>query len=281
MYQAAPLSASTSATCQDTPPPLALDSRFNSLRRAANDTSGESHSARSLLNASLLRDVSPSRLSIRVADTVGQRREASVLVSKMYGWRGYKTAESDIPACAEASGTRHDAAPTGATLIAFLGQRLVGTLTVSVDSPAGLACSELYPDEVARLRAEGGRLCEFTRLAVDRAAHSTQLLAMLFHVAFIYARQLRGGTDLLVEVNPRHAAFYRRLLDFSQLGPERVCPRVNAPAVLLGLKLQHAEQQLARFGGHDEIARGVRSLYPLGFPPEEIARIASRLGAAA
>ncbi|TXL68399.1 N-acyl amino acid synthase FeeM domain-containing protein [Zeimonas arvi] len=281
MYQAAPLSAFLSATCQEKHPPPALDPQFNCPRHAANDADGQSLAARSLLTASLLRDVSPSRLSIRVADTVGQRREASVLVSKMYGWRGYRTEGAETTARPEVRSARNDASPTGVTLIAFLGQRLVGTLTVGVDSPAGLACSELYPDEVARLRAEGARICEFTRLAVDGAEHSTQLLAMMFHVAFIYARQLRGGTDLLVEVNPRHAAFYRRMLDFSQLGPERVCSRVNAPAVLLGLKLEHAEQQIARFGGHDEIARGVRSLYPLGFRPEEIARIASRLGAAA
>lgn len=285
MYQAASLSASLSAACQEpkvpSAHPSAHDSQFDHSPAAANDACEQPAGGGRLLTASLLRNVSPSRLSIGVADTVGQRREASVLVSKMYGWRGYKTEALDTNSRPDEKRAHHDALPSGVTLIAFLGQRLVGTLTVNVDSPAGLACSELYPDEVARLRAEGARICEFTRLAVDGAEHSTQLLAMMFHVAFIYARQLRGGTDLLVEVNPRHAAFYRRMLDFAQLGPQRVCPRVNAPAVLLGLRLEHAEQQIARFGGSDEIARGVRSLYPQGFLPEEIARIARRLAAAA
>lgn len=224
--------------------------------------------ARARLTASLLRNVSPSSLSIRLADTDGQRNEASVLVSKMYGWRGYKTDPT-------ATSSR------AVTLVAFVGQRLVGTLTVGFDSPAGLACGTLYPDQVVRLRDEGARLCEFTRLAVDGAEHSTELLAMMFHVAFIYARHLRGGTDLLIEVNPRHVAFYKRMLGFEQLGPERTCPRVNAPAVLLRLKLQHAEQQIARFGGHEGIAKGVRSLYPLCFRAEEVESIATRLRAIA
>lgn len=243
-----------------------LPSGIPLLRLVHSEPDGGAIAARARLTASLPRDTSPSRLSVRLAETDEQRREASVLINKMYGWRGYKTESSDTSS-------------RSVTLVAFVGHRLVGTLTVGFDSPAGLACGALYPDEVVRLRDEGVQLCEFTRLAVDGAEHSTELLAMMFHVAFIYARHLRGGTDLLIEVNPRHAAFYKRMLDFEQLGPERICPRVNAPAVLLALKLTHAEQQIARFGGHEEIARGVRSLYPLCFRAEESERIAGRLRA--
>lgn len=264
MHQAAPSCAVFPATRQDAQPASAFAAEIPGFPLVHPDPEAGAIAARARLTASLLRDVSPSKLCIRLADSDGQRREASVLVSKMYGWRGYKTEASDTSSRA-------------VTLLAFVGQRLVGTLTVGFDSPAGLACGTLYPEEVLRLRDEGARLCEFTRLAVDGAEHSSELLAMMFHVAFIYARQLRGGTDLLIEVNPRHVAFYKRMLDFEQVGPQRTCPRVNAPAVLLRLKLQHAEQQISRFGGHDEIVKGVRSLYPLCFRAEEVEQIAGRL----
>ena len=44
-------------------------------------------------------------------------------------------------------------------------------------------------------------------------------------------------TDILVEVNPRHATFYRKVFGFVVAGAETICPRVNAPAVLLRLDL--------------------------------------------
>ena len=69
---------------------------------------------------------------------------------------------------------------------------------------------------------------------------------MMFHIAYMYARRLHRCTDILIEVNPRHVRFYRSMLGFEVLGPERTCPRVNAPAVLLRLRLDHAQEQLAR-----------------------------------
>jgi hypothetical protein len=38
-------------------------------------------------------------------------------------------------------------------------------------------------------------------------------------------------------VNPRHAGFYEKILGFAVVGAERICPRVNAPALLMRLDL--------------------------------------------
>lgn len=214
----------------------------------------------------LARESAPARLVIRLADTAGHRNEASFLVRKMYGWRGYET------------GAVHDH-PNCVTLVAGSAQGMLATITVGFDSPAGMAVGALYPEYVARLKSDGARLCEFTRLAVDRTTHSRELLAMMFHVAYMYARRLHGSTDLLVEVNPRHVRFYMRMLGFRPLGPERMCPRVNAPAVLMWLPLAYAEEQIARYGGLHERASNVRSLYPLFFSPGEERGITARLQA--
>jgi hypothetical protein len=71
-----------------------------------------------------------------------------------------------------------------------------------------------------------------------------------------------GCTDLVIEVNPRHVAYYRRLMKFEVLGPERECPRVQgAPAVLLRADLRMYEAEMRRIGGLGS-ACAERSLFP-------------------
>lgn len=206
----------------------------------------------------------PDRFRIRLANDDGRRSLASYLVSKRYGWRGYAVGPLR-------------ASPDQVTLIASDDVRALATISVGFDRHAGLLVDALYPDEVTGLREQGGRLCEFTKLAVEPGKHSREVLAMLFHIAYIYARRLNRCTDLLIEVNPRHVRFYETALGFQQLGPERTCPRVDAPAVLLRLDLRHCEQELARVGGHRRMAGRIRSLYPLGFSPREEDGICARL----
>lgn len=211
----------------------------------------------------VVQESAPARLIIRLADSEGHRNDSSFLVRKMYGWRGY---DAD-------PGHGH---PNCVSLVAAHDAKMLATITVGFDSPAGMAVGALYPEQVEDLRAEGAELCEFTRLAVDRTEHSKELLAMMFHIAYMYAYRLHGRTDLLIEVNPRHVRFYARMLGFRQLGPERICPRVNAPAVLMWLPLRYAAEQIALYGGHRDAA-GIRSLYPLFFSPSEEDGILRRL----
>ncbi len=198
-----------------------------------------------------------SRCSIRLAETRHDRHRANSIVSKMYGWRGYSVEE------------RTYIQPDAVTLGAFNHGEMFGTITVRFESAQALSVESLYADEVAQLRAKGARLCEFGKLAIDRSEHSLESIATMFHAAYIFARRIRGATDLLIEVNPRHAGFYKRMLGFEQLGPQRICERVNAPAVLLRLRLEHAERQIEIFGGLGKTAEGTRSLYPWFLGPKE------------
>lgn len=208
----------------------------------------------------------PVRFKIRLANTEGRRSSASYLIEKMYGWRGYA-----------ASGPQP--APHRVTLLASDADKTLATITVGFDSDEGLLVEDLYRAEIDQLRAGGARLCEFTKLAVDRNEQSREVLAMMFHIAYMYARRIHHCTDLVIEVNPRHVRFYERMLGFKPLGPERLCPRVGAPAVLLWLSLKFAQEQIEHFGGHREVAGRVRALYPLFFSPEEEDGIVGRLRA--
>ena len=190
---------------------------------------------------------------IGVANTEGQLNEVHSLVRRMYAWRGYVTS---VEAQSRAMGER-------ITLRAATGEHVMGTLSVALDSADGLAADELYREEADAYRRQGKRLCEFTRLAIDIEPrfNSKDFLARLIHVAVVYAHLIQHATDMLIEVNPRHVGFYRRSLGFDQIGPERICSRVNAPAVLMHIDLhQMATQIRVHGGGHRHGAE--RTLYP-------------------
>lgn len=202
---------------------------------------------------------------IRLATSKDRRESASLLIQKMYSWRGYA---ADSPAA-------HD--PNRITLVANQGDVMIGTLSIGFDSPSGLLADEMYKAEIDTLRAQGSQVGELIKLAVDRDLRSMQVLAALFHLAYIYGRNIHNLTDAVIEVNPRHIGFYKMMLGFELLGEEKMCPRANAPAVLLRLKADFIIRQIQKFGGLGDKARGERSLYPYFFSPDEEAGITHRL----
>nr|WP_316641909.1 N-acetyltransferase [uncultured Roseateles sp.] len=157
----------------------------------------------------------------------------------------------------------------------------MGTLTVRFDSEQGLHADEVFGLEIDALRKAGRKVCEFTKLALEGELPSQQILAALFHMAYIHAYLLRGFDILAVEVNPRHAGYYRRMLGFKVCSPERTNLRVQAPAVLLCVEFEHIRGQIARFGGRPDLVGQVRTLYPMAFAAEEEARLVHQLRAAA
>lgn len=215
-----------------------------------------------------IKDLALDRKSfkIRLADHEDHRSSASMLINRMYSWRGY-VATDHIPEN-----------PNLITLIASEDHSAaIGTLSLSFDSPIGLLADETYKDEINVFRSMGKKICEFTKLALSSEIHSKQILASLFHVAFIYAWHIRECNDLLIEVNPRHRRFYERSLGFKQRGETRNNLRVNAPAVLLWLDLGYAEQQIQKFGGTNTPPTSEKSLYPYFFSQHEEQGIAHRL----
>lgn len=210
--------------------------------------------------------VDRKEIKIRLADSEDHRNSASMLINRMYSWRGYVTS-SQVPEN-----------PNLITLMASEDHHAVfGTISLSFDSPIGLLADETYREEINAFRSMGKKICEFTKLALNSEINSKEVLAALFHVAFIYAWYIRECSDLLIEVNPRHRRFYERSLGFKQRGEIRNNPRVNAPSVLLWLDLSHAEREIQKYGGsHTRSAPG-RSLYPYFFSPNEVHGIAQRL----
>jgi hypothetical protein len=201
---------------------------------------------------------------IRVARLGGRRREAGKLVERRYAGRGYT-----IPASSED--------PHLSTFIAYDEGHLVGTVSVRLDSERGLSADDLYRKEIDALRSAGARVCEFTRLAVDKTAASKPVLAGLFHTAYLYASVIRGFTHAVIEVNPRHVVFYGRALRFDPIGEERMNRRVDAPAVLLCSPFSTIAEGIAKYAGKSDAPDAGRSLFVYGFPPEDEPGVLKRL----
>jgi hypothetical protein len=204
--------------------------------------------------------------TIRIAGSGPERDFAGQLLQERYAWRGYRT----VTLPTDQTGYR-------TTLSANEGDRTIGTLTLELDSPAGLAADKAFGDIVGELRGQGRRAAEFTRLAVDADVSSPQVLAALFHVGYIVAYRIRRYDTLLLEVNPRHVRFYERMLGCEVLGSERTHSGVGAPAVLLSARFEFIRDQIGAWGGHPEQAGRARSLYPFAFSETDESGILNRL----
>jgi hypothetical protein len=210
--------------------------------------------------------LSRSGYRVRLADSPGQRNKVSMLINSMYSCRGYAT--DDIAATLP-----HD--PNRITLEASDEKKLFGTLTLGLDSSDGLLADELYGPEINILRRMGRKVCEMTKLAFNPEHSSKEVIAALFHLAYIYAHNIYRCNDVLIEVNPRHAAFYQRRLGFQQIGELRNCPRVDAPAILLHVGLDYGETQILKHGGSRDTSE--KSLYPYFFSEQEVQGLIHRI----
>lgn len=204
---------------------------------------------------------------IKMAVNPLQRKRVNMLIDKMYSGRGYETHRT------------MDDDPNKVTLVAYSQNRAVGTLSIRPDSRNGLFADETHHDELNRIRAQGGKLCEFTGFAIDPGIKSKRLLASLFHVAYLYPFRILGHSDGVLEVNPRHVKFYEKMLGFVRIGAERICPRANAASVLLRTNFANVAEQVKKYGGFAEKTEAEKLLYPYFFSHSMENIILSRLSA--
>ena len=206
----------------------------------------------------------PDVFRVRLARPRTIQQDASQLVQRRYEWRGYQSR----PAARD---------PNLFTFAAYNSGVVVGTMGVRLDSGAGLPADELYKDEIDQLRASGHQLTEFTRLAVDEMAVSKEVLGALFHTAVLYAHRVRGCSHVVIEVNPRHVAFYRRVLFFKHVGEERHLDRVGAPAVLLELDFDVLDRAINEFFAQPNWRERTKSFFIHWFSPHDAPGVLARL----
>ena len=202
-------------------------------------------------------DGQQKEVTFRVVEDSARRLSASQLLNDRYGWRGYGSNHS-IP-----SDVQHR------TFTAELDRVVVGTVTLAIDSEHKLAVDHTFGEDVCQIRLEpGARVCELIRLAFQSSLRSKEILAGLFHLAFIYGTMLSECTDLLIEVAPRHTAFYKATLGFEPYGSLKRNLSVEAASQLMRLKVDCIRRNILDLAGHDN-AGLAHSLYPYFFSPSD------------
>jgi hypothetical protein len=207
-------------------------------------TPGGTRGGPSVVAPSVQRKSVAHELNATIASSREELRAAWDLVMRRYAWRGYRVDARTLGYPAPRATTK-----SAITLIASdAAGETMGTMTLALDGPGGLLVDDAYGTELEAARAAGRRICELTRLAVDERADSRKVLATLFSLAFLLGRALHRATDVFIEVNPRHVAFYEHALGFVVAAGERICERVKAPSVLLRLDTAKLEERLRYFG---------------------------------
>jgi hypothetical protein len=178
-----------------------------------------------------------SRIDVVVAETVGDYSAATQLLAQRYVPKGYSFD----------GGYQQSVSSVDPVLIAKnrLDGSALATLTLRVDGPRGLMAEHLYPEQVTQLRSSGCRVCEVVRFASLPSIRSFELLRRLFDRAYELGRQL-DRTDVLIEVTPRHAAFYKRVLGFRAVGSPCHNPRVNTVGTLLHVSMEDLGERVER-----------------------------------
>lgn len=173
---------------------------------------------------------------IREISSLKQRLKVNSLIKRRYASRGYNTDQTTVFSEDKDQITFEACSENGQ----------LGTLTLIIDSGKGLLADQHYQEEIDTFRCQGKKVCEVSKLAFNPCSSSKEIFASLFHIAYLYAYCVYGVKNAFIEINPRHASFYKRMLGFEQIGEERVCKRVDAPAVLLRLDLEYMRENILR-----------------------------------
>jgi hypothetical protein len=178
-------------------------------------------------------------VSYKIASNPDERSAAFALVYKAY-LRAGLIEENPF----EMRVTPHQLLPTTDMFVAQVRGVVISTVSLVADDELGLPMETIYRDELAELRARGGRMAEVTSLA-DRRRYLSRTLPVFVKMMRLLGQtaRKRGIDRLLVAVHPRHAKFYERFLKFEALGGERSYPQVlNNPAVALTVDFERLDR---------------------------------------
>ena len=167
--------------------------------------------------ATLRHAINMQTFHIRLANSAGRREAASLLIRKMYGWRGYAV-EPPMPQ-----------EPNKITLYAETGGGSVGTMSL-VPGRRGRAAGRRQFPRQARPAARGRPSPVRTVAPGDRQGRDqARVRGPDPHLLPVCAQRARLLSDYVIEVNPRHVMFYERMLGFADFGGERASARGSAP----------------------------------------------------
>jgi hypothetical protein len=173
-----------------------------------------------------LHAIDVDRFEIRLARTAQEYEDAFRLVHVGYVFQGIEPLKT-----VDLRMTEQHVLPEASVLVAYEGRQIVGTISVTKDSPAGLPLDKDYPEELEALRRIGARISEIGSLAVVRRCWHTSLMPLLGMAAARLGFRVNDSTHEVIGIHPKAAPFYRALFNFQALGAEQSHAELTAPVI--------------------------------------------------
>jgi hypothetical protein len=192
-------------------------------------------------------------IQVKIASERPEWEDAYHLVAQNYRSRGYEPADAQ-----GLRFTAFHALPDTTTFIAKHASQVVATLSLVPDNILlGLPMECIYGPEIQALRQNGHRVAEVTSLA-DTGLGVREFLQVFVTMIklMVHYHVSHGGDTCVISVNPRHRAFYSKVIGFTSLGPCRSYPSVqDAPAEAYVVTMASMKQNAPKM--HDDIVNEV------------------------
>lgn len=162
---------------------------------------------------------------VKLASTPAEWAGAFELVTDNYQARGYEACSAG-----ELRFTSYHALPETMVLVAQTAGRVVATFSLVADNQLlGLPLESIYGPEIRVLRRNGRKIFETISLA-DRDLGQREFLQVfmtMIQLAWQYIIASSAEVTNVITVNPRHSAYYTKVLGYAPLGPRRSYPRAQ------------------------------------------------------
>ena len=154
----------------------------------------------------------PEAFQVNIATTQEELEKAYSLLHDCYVGIGLMDPEISGLRC-----NFYSFLPYTTTVVAKIGDAVVGTVSLIKDSPAGLPSDKEFKKENDLLRIQGHRLVEVSSLATDRQFRKKAHVVSLYLMKYLqhYTTNYMGCTTVTCVVHPRAQDFYAAFWGFS------------------------------------------------------------------
>lgn len=195
------------------------------------------------LSSLVLKQEGDQSPQVGIAGTLDDLKAAYQLVYQEYYIRGYCDADDS-----RMHFSFYCFLPSSRTFILEREGKVLGTLSLIIDSSYGLPAEAEFADEIQAVRSPTRKVAEISLLAIDRSLYEKEdphlagfrklgAAFFLFKGMFDYVR-LTGITDFVIAVHPKQESLYQSLT-FKRIGSERLYrPACGNPAIAMHANIQ-------------------------------------------
>ena len=194
------------------------------LKRIQNRSSAVSLAIQNALlaqnnNGALAEKPLAKEYNIKIANTLNEKESVFRLAYQIYLEKGFIQENAQ-----EWLIRNYDFNPSTVILIVEDQEsNLVGSVTMVFDDFSTLPAEKIYFEEIKKLRTTSQKFVELSRLVINPDyRNSKEVLVLLFDYLAIYSYHVKNYRNLIVEVNPRHKNYYKSLLNFDEVGIEKL-----------------------------------------------------------